>query len=98
MHGDISALLERTRRHKAQEPPVSDHTARPEADPPPDLVVEEAREPAEAAKSGQPQPVQAPTDARGQQSAALAQAAAAWCPGHLSASAGQESRRPGAAG
>jgi len=96
VHGDISALLERTR--KQQEPAASDHTARPETDPAPELVVEEASEPAGAAESEQPQPVQAPADARGQQSAALAQAAAARRPGHLSASARQESRRSGPAG
>jgi len=96
VHGDISTLLERTRRHKDREPAVSDHTARPQADPPPDLV-EEASEPAGAAESTQPQPVQAPPDARSQQSTALAQAAAARRPGHLSAPAGQESRRPGPA-
>ena len=98
VHGDISALLERTRRHKDREPPVSDPTARPQADPPPDLMVEEASEPAGAAKSEQPPPVQAPTDAHSQQSAALAQVAAGRRPGHLSASARQESRRPGPAG
>jgi len=97
VHGDISTLLERTRRHKEQAPPVSDHTARPQADPPPDLV-EEASEPAGAATSEPPQPVQTPPDARSQQSTALAQAAAARRPGHLSAPAGQESRRPGPAG
>src|SRR6266508_1224980 len=63
VHGDISALLERTR--KQQEPAVSGGAARPEADAAPDLVVEEA---------------------------------AARRPGHLSAPAGQESRRPGPAG
>jgi cell division septum initiation protein DivIVA len=99
VHGDITALLERTRRHKDQEPPVSEpaDAAEPETDPPPDLVVEEASEPAGAAGSEQPQPVQASTDARGQ-GAALASAAAARRPGHLSASAGQVSRRPGPAG
>ncbi len=103
VHGDISALLERTR--KQQEPAVSGGAARPEADAAPDLVVEETAEPAQAAESepaqaaesGQPQPVQAPTDARGH-GAELAQAAAARRPGHLSAPAGQESRRPGPAG
>ncbi len=85
VHGDISALLERTRRHKEQAPPVVGGAAEPEADPPPDLVVEEASELARAAEATQPQPVQAPPDARGQQSAALAQAAAARRPGHLSA-------------
>ncbi len=95
VHGDISALLERTR--KQQEPAVSGGAARPEADAAPDLVVEEASEPVGAAESGQPQPVQAPTDARGH-GAGLAQAAAARRPGHLSAPAGQESRRPGPAG
>jgi len=97
VHGDISALLERTRRHKEQAPPVVGGAAEPEADPPPDLVVEEAPEPAGAAESMRPQPVQAPTDARGQ-GAALASAAAARRPGHLSVPAGQESRRPGPAG
>jgi cell division septum initiation protein DivIVA len=103
VQGDISALLERTRRHKAQAPPAADHAARPEIDAAPELVVEEASEPAGAAKSTQPQPTQpqptqAPTDARGQQRAALAQAAAARRPGYLSAPARQESRRPGPAG
>jgi cell division septum initiation protein DivIVA len=93
VHGDISALLERTRRHKEQAPPAAGGAAEPEVDPPPALVVEEAPEPARATESEQPQHVQAPTDARSQ-GAALAQAAAARRPGHLSASAGQESRRP----
>jgi cell division septum initiation protein DivIVA len=97
VHGDISALLERTHRQRDREPPVSDHTATPEVDPAPDLVVE-ASEPAGAAGSGQPQHVQAPTDARSQQSAALAQAAAARRPGYPSAPARQEARRPGPAG
>ncbi len=96
VHGDISALLERTR--KQQEPALSGGAATPEADPPPDLVVEEASEPARAGEATQPQPVQEPTDSRGQQSAALAQAAAARRPGHLTVPAGQESRRPGPAG
>ena len=98
VHGDVGALLERTRKHSAQEPPVSDDAATAEADPPPDLVVEEASEPARAGEATQPQPVQEPTDSRGQQSAALAQAAAARRPGHLTVPAGQESRRPGPAG
>jgi ElaB/YqjD/DUF883 family membrane-anchored ribosome-binding protein len=92
VHGDISALLDRTRRRKDQEPPVSDHAASPEADPPSDLVVEEPSEPAQAGEAMQP------PGARGQQSAALAQAAAARRPGHLSAPARQESRRPGPSG
>ncbi len=87
VHGDISTLLERTRRHKEQAPPAANHAASPEADPPPDLV-EEASEPAQAGE------VMQPPGARGQQSTALAQAAAARRPGHLSASGGQESRRP----
>src|SRR6266508_3328277 len=53
VHGDISTLLERTRRHTDREPPLSDHTARPQADPPPDLV-EEASEPAGAPTSEPP--------------------------------------------
>jgi len=98
VHADISALLERTRRHKDQAPSASGDAAEPAADAPPDLVVEEAAEPARAAESTQPQPVQAPTDTRGQQGAALAQAAAARRPGPSSAPAGQESRRPGPSG
>src|SRR6266540_6349740 len=96
VHTDITALLERTRRHKDGAPPVSEPAgaAEPDTDAAPDLVVEEASEPAGAAEAGQPQPVQAPTDARGQ-GAALASAAAARRPGHLSVPAGQESRRPG---
>jgi len=95
VHGDISALLERTRGRNDQAPAASGGTATPEADPPPDLVVEEASEPAGAAEATQLDPVEAPTVARGQQSAALAQVAAARRPGHSSAPAGQESRRPG---
>jgi len=98
VHGDISTLLERTRRHKEQAPPAAGGAATPEGDPAPDLVVEEAPGPAGAAGSTRPQPVQAPTDAGGQQGAVLASAAAARRPGHLSAPAGQESRRPGPAG
>jgi DivIVA domain-containing protein len=100
VHGDISALLERTRRHKDREPRVSEPAgaAEPETDAAPDLVVEEASEPAGAAQATQPQPVQEPTDAGGQQSTALASAAAARRPGHLSAPAGQVTRRPGPAG
>jgi len=54
VHGDISELLERTRRHKDQEPPAADHTAKPEADPASDLLVEEASEPARAGEATQP--------------------------------------------
>jgi DivIVA domain-containing protein len=99
VHGDITALLERTRRHKDREPPVSEPAgaAEPKTDAASDLVVQEASEPAGAAEAMQPQPVQEPTDARGQ-GAALAQAAAARRQGHLSAPAGQESRRPGPVG
>jgi cell division septum initiation protein DivIVA len=59
VHGDISNLLERTRKHKEQEPPATGAAATPKADPPPDLVVEEASD------SEQLPPVQAPTGARG---------------------------------
>jgi DivIVA domain-containing protein len=97
VHGDIGALLERTRSHKAQEPPASGGAARPEADPAPDLAVQQASEPAGAGESAQSQPVQAPTGARGQ-GAAPAQAAPARRPGPLSAPAGQQSRRPRPAG
>jgi ElaB/YqjD/DUF883 family membrane-anchored ribosome-binding protein len=54
VYGDISALLERTGRHKDREPLVLVNTARPEADPPPDLVVAERSEPAGTAESGHP--------------------------------------------
>jgi hypothetical protein len=59
VHGDISNLLERTRRHKDQESPATEAPAKPTADPSPDLVVEEASD------SEQLPPVKAPTDARG---------------------------------
>jgi len=95
VHGDISALLERTRGRNDQAPAASGGAARPEANAPAALVVEEASAPARAAESTQLDPVEAPTVARGQQSAALAQAAVARRPGHSSAPAGQESRRPG---
>ena len=54
VHGDISALLERTRRHKEQAPPAAGGAATPEADPQPDLVVEEASELARAGEATQP--------------------------------------------
>jgi cell division septum initiation protein DivIVA len=59
VHGDISNLLERTRKHKDQESPATEASAKPTADPSPDLVVEEASD------SEQLSPVKAPTDARG---------------------------------
>jgi DivIVA domain-containing protein len=88
VHVDVGALLERTRKQKAQEPPVSDGAGKADAEPAPD-VVEEASEPAEAP---QPQHVPAPTGASGP-GAALASAAPARRPGRLPA--GQEHRRPG---
>jgi DivIVA domain-containing protein len=97
VHGDISALLERTGKHTAQEPPAAGGTATPQVHPAPDLV-EEASVPARAGDTGQPQPVQAPTRARGQQSAAPASAANERHPGHPSPTAGQRARRPGPAG
>jgi DivIVA domain-containing protein len=92
VHGDVGALLERTLKHRSQEPPVSGGAGKAEADPSPDLV-EEAPDPAEAT---QPQPLQAPTGPRGP-GAALASAAAARRPGHLSAPARREYRPPGPA-
>jgi len=83
VHGDVGALLERTRKHRAQEPPVSGGAGKAGADPPPDLV-EEASEPARAAEATQPQPV--PTAARGPGATPA------------SAAAVQEHRRPGPAG
>ena len=59
VHGDISNLLERTRRQKDQESPATEAPPKPTADPSPDLVVEEASD------SEQLPPVKAPTDARG---------------------------------
>jgi DivIVA domain-containing protein len=95
VHGDVGALLERTRKHGAQEPPVSDDAAKAGADPPPDLV-EEASEPARAAEATQPQPVPVPPAARGP-AATPASAAAARRAGHLSAPARREYRPPGPA-
>jgi DivIVA domain-containing protein len=91
VHGDVGALLERTRKRKAQEPPVSGGAGKADADPAPDLV-EEVSEPAEAT---QPQPVPAPTGAS-DPDAALASAAPARRPGRLPA--GQEHRLPGRPG
>lgn len=49
VHDDITALLERTRRHKDREPSPAGGAARPEIQPPPALVVEESAASAGAA-------------------------------------------------
>jgi DivIVA domain-containing protein len=95
-HGDITALLERTHGHKARQPVPG--AARPEADPAPEELVVAEAEPAGAVEPVQPQPVQAPTDAPSQQRAALAPEAAARRPGHVSAPARHQPRRPGPPG
>lgn len=49
VHDDITALLERTRRHKDREPLPAGGAAKPEIQPPPALGVEESAAPAGAA-------------------------------------------------